>query len=92
MNDGAGTFPLSSRPQEPYDSGLFTHANIKPEEAKYILLKSRQHFKAGFGDIAKDIVLISGPGVCSSDYDLFPFQNLQRPIYPLDQDATFAIN
>lgn len=92
MNDEAGTFPLSSRPQEPYDAGLFTHANIKPEEAKYILLKSRQHFKAGFGDIAKDIVLISGPGICSSDYDLFPFQNLQRPIYPLDQDATFAIN
>ena len=33
------------------------------------------------------VVLIAGPGVCSSDYDLFPFQNLRRPIYPLDPDC-----
>jgi hypothetical protein len=33
-------------------------------------------------------VLISGPGVCSSDYSLFPFQHLARPIYPLDAHAS----
>lgn len=89
---GSNQIVISSRPQEPYDAGLFTHANIKLEDAKYILIKSRQHFKAGFGDIAKEIVLISGPGVCSSDYDIFPFKNLQRPIYPLDKQATFKLS
>ncbi|MNZ77757.1 hypothetical protein D3C78_963120 [compost metagenome] len=55
-----------------------------------MLLKSRQHFRAGFEPFARHIVLISGPGVCSSDYGLFPFKNLSRPIYPLDEDASLA--
>ena len=78
---------ISERPQEPYDIGLFTHAGIDPAQVKYVLIKSRQHFHAGFGPFARHIVLVSGPGVCSSDYDLFPFKHLSRPIYPLDQDA-----
>lgn len=75
---------VSERPQEPYDTGLFTHAGYDPTDKKYILIKSRQHFRAGFGPLARHVVLVGGPGVCSSDYSLFPFKNLTRPIYPLD--------
>ena len=57
-------------------------------EKKYLLIKSRQHFRAAFEPIANHIVEVAGPGVCSSDYDLFRFKNLRRPIYPLDPDAT----
>jgi microcystin degradation protein MlrC len=78
---------VSERPQEPYDIGLFTHAGIDPASKKYVLIKSRQHFRAGFGPLARHIVLLGGPGVCSSDYSIFPFKHLSRPIYPLD-DAT----
>ena len=81
---------ISERPQEPYDTGVFTHAGVDPAQSKYVLLKSRQHFRAGFEPFAKHIVLVSGPGVCSSDYSLFPFQHLPRPMYPLDADATLA--
>ncbi len=81
---------ISERPQEPYDAGVFTHAGVDPARCKYVLLKSRQHFRAGFGPFAKHVVLVSGPGVCSSDYGLFPFKHLGRPIYPLDADTTPA--
>jgi microcystin degradation protein MlrC len=63
---------ISERPQEPYDTGVFTHAGVDPAQARYVLLKSRQHFRAGFEPFARHIVLVSGPGVCSSDYSLFP--------------------
>ena len=72
---------------EPFDTGCFTHAGIDPARKKYVLIKSRQHFRAGFEPLARHIVLIAGPGVCSSDYSLFPFKNLRRPIYPLDWNA-----
>lgn len=75
---------VSERPQEPYDIGLFTHAGYDPADKKYILIKSRQHFRAGFGPLARHVILVGGPGVCSSDYSLFPFKQLTRPIYPLD--------
>ena len=81
---------ISERPQEPYDTGVFTHAGVDPARCQYVLLKSRQHFRAGFGPFARHVVLVSGPGVCSSDYALFPFQHLSRPMYPLDADATPA--
>jgi len=75
---------VCERPQEPFDTGVFTHAGIDPARKKYVLIKSRQHFRAGFGPIARHVVLIAGPGVCSSDYSLFPFRHIPRPIYPLD--------
>ena len=81
---------ICERPQEPYDAGVFTHAGVDPAKAHYVLLKSRQHFRAGFGPFARHVVLVSGPGVCSSDYGLFPFKQLNRPMYPLDADATMA--
>jgi len=80
---------VCEKPQEPFDTGVFTHAGIDLARKKYILIKSRQHFRAGFGPIARHIVLVAGPGVCSSDYSLFPFENLRRPIYPLEPDTTF---
>ncbi len=85
---GSSRIFISERPQEPYDTGVFTHAGVDPAQCKYVLIKSRQHFRAGFESFAKHIVLISGPGVCSSDYSIFPFQNLNRPIYPLDTTAS----
>ncbi len=77
---------VCEKPQEPFDAGVFTHAGIDLNTVRYILIKSRQHFRAGFEPIAKHIVLIAGPGVCSSDYSLFPFKHLSRPIYPLEPE------
>jgi microcystin degradation protein MlrC len=78
---------VSEQRWEPYDCGCFTHAGIDPARKRYLLLKSRQHFRAGFEDLAKHIVLAAGPGVCSSNYAQFPFENLARPVYPIDPDT-----
>ncbi len=56
---------------------------------KYVLIKSRQHFRAGFGPIARHILMVSGPGVCGSDYGQFPFRKLTRPINPPDPATTY---
>ncbi len=71
---------------EPVDLGVFTHCGLDPLRAKYLIIYSRQHFRAGFQPIASTILMAAGPGVCSSDYDQFPSRNLSRPIYPLDAD------
>ncbi len=48
------------------------------------MLKSRVHFRAGFGPVARHIVECDGTGVCTSDYALLEFEAVRRPIYPLD--------
>jgi len=84
--DGIEIVICSTR-HEPYDLGVFTHAGIDPTRKKFILIKSRQHFRAGFDPILKDVVMVSGPGICTSDYGLFPWKNVRRPIYPLDAEV-----
>ena len=88
LRSGGVDIVVSERRHEPFDTGCFTHAGIDPATRRYILIKSRQHFRAGFDPIAKNVILLAGAGVCSSDYSMFDFRNLRRPIYPLDPDAS----
>ena len=88
LDTGRLELVVSEHRCEPYDLGYMTHTGIDPTKKTYVVVKSRQHFRAGFGPIAKHVVLVAGPGVCSSDYAAFPFKNLRRPIYPLDPDAS----
>jgi microcystin degradation protein MlrC len=87
LDTGKIEIVVSEERFEPMDTGCFTHAGIDPSRKKYVLIKSRQHFRAGLEPIAKHIVMVSGPGCCTSDYSLFPWEKLRRPIYPLDPDT-----
>jgi microcystin degradation protein MlrC len=87
LDTGRARIVASELPQEPFDTGVFTHCGLDPTRAKYVLIKSRQHFRAGFEPIAKHIVMVAGPGVCTSDYTKLPFKRVPRPLYPLDLDA-----
>ncbi|MFT6581264.1 MAG: microcystin degradation protein MlrC [Alphaproteobacteria bacterium] len=73
-----------SRQQEPNDKNCLLSLGIDPSRKKYLMLKSRIHYRAGYGDIAKDVIECAGTGVCTSDYDQLEFKNVRRPIYPLD--------
>ena len=48
------------------------------------MLKSRIHWRAGLGKLAKAVVDCAGVGVCTSDYSQLEFKKVRRPIYPLD--------
>jgi microcystin degradation protein MlrC len=87
LDIGSAQLLICEERWEPYDPGCFTHSGIEPSDHRYILIKSRQHFRAAFESIARHIILAAGPGVCSSDYSQFNFVNLKRPIYPLDRDT-----
>lgn len=75
---------VCSRQQEPNDKNCFLSLGIDPSRKKYLMLKSRIHYRAGFGDIAKEVIECAGTGVCTSDYSILDFKNVRRPIYPLD--------
>jgi len=72
---------------EPHDLAAFTAVGIAPETKRFVMLKSRVHWRAGLGSLAHAVVECAGTGVCTSDYDLLAFKNVRRPIYPLDAVA-----
>ncbi|MCC6991526.1 MAG: MlrC C-terminal domain-containing protein, partial [Acidobacteria bacterium] len=77
-----------SRHQEPNDYACFASVGIEAAEKRYLMLKSRVHWRAGFQPIAKSVVECAGTGVCTSDYGVLDFRHVRRPIYPLDLNAT----
>jgi microcystin degradation protein MlrC len=76
-----------SQHTEPYDLGCFRSVGIEPTNKRYLILKSRIHFRAGFQAIATAEIPCNGVGVTSSDNSLFKFSKVRRPVYPLDPDC-----
>jgi microcystin degradation protein MlrC len=87
LDTGAVQIVVCSQHTEPFDLGCFRSVGIEPTEKKYLILKSRIHYRAGFRAIARHELPCDGVGVTSSDNRLFDFQNVRRPIFPLDPDA-----
>ena len=69
---------------EPHDLAAFTTVGIAPERCRFLMLKSRIHWRAGLRSLAHAVVDCAGTGVCTSDYALLGLKNVRRPIYPLD--------
>jgi len=84
LDTGKMEIVVVSRHTEPSDVGVFTSVGIDPSTKRYLLLKSRLRWRAGFGPLARQTVTCDGVGVTSSDYGLFEFRHLRRPIFPLD--------
>ncbi|MDE0758170.1 MAG: M81 family metallopeptidase [Pseudomonadales bacterium] len=75
---------IISRHIEPFDPGCFKSLGIDPGSRRYLMLKSRIHYRVGFMPIVKKVVECAGLGVCTSDYSELTFRQVRRPIYPLD--------
>jgi microcystin degradation protein MlrC len=86
----AFTAVVSERPMEPLDLAVFESVGVDPRAFDFLLLKSRMYCRPTFVPIAAGLVECDSRGVCSSDYGLFRFTKLRRPIYPLDPRATCA--
>jgi len=76
---------VTSLHHEPWDTGIFTSIGIDPLHCRYLLLKSRIHYRAGFAPLAKATITLDGVGVTTSDNSILKFDHVRRPIYPLDE-------
>jgi len=86
----AFTAVVSERPMEPLDLAVFESVGVDPRGFDWLLLKSRMYCRPTFVPISAGLAECDSRGVCSSDYGLFGFTKLRRPVYPLDPQADFA--
>jgi microcystin degradation protein MlrC len=84
LDTGKVEIVVISRHVEPNDLNCLLSLGIDPLAKRYLMLKSRIHYRAGFKPIAKAVIECAGVGVCTSDYSQLSFRNVRRPIYPLD--------
>ena len=84
IDTGRVEVALISQHVEPFDVNALLTLGIDPTQKRYVMLKSRVHWRAGLGKLASAVVECAGAGACTSDYNDLQFMKLRRPIYPLD--------
>ena len=63
---------------------MFSCVGLDPLQARFLLLKSRMYCRPVFVPLSAGLVECDSPGVTSSDFSLFPFRHVTRPVFPLD--------
>ncbi|WP_454808171.1 M81 family metallopeptidase [Paraburkholderia fungorum] len=90
LDTGTVKLVMTERTHEPWDLGVFESVGIDPRRARFLLLKSRMYCRPVFVPIAAALVECDSRGVTSSDYGLFRFKHVKRPVFPLDTHAAWA--
>ena len=70
-----------------YDINYFMHANIDPRDKNVVAVKSAHHFRAAYGPIASEVIVVDGGGgLTSRNYKELTYTQVRRPVFPLDLD------
>lgn len=84
LDIGVAHIVVTERPHEPWDIGVFQCVGVDPSAHRFVLLKSRMYCRPVFVPLSHALVECDSAGVTSSDFSLFPFVHVKRPVFPLD--------
>ena len=84
LDTGKIEIAVISNHVEPFDIATLKILGIDPASKRFLMLKSRIHWRAGLRRFAKAVVECAGTGVCTSDYSTLKFTKVRRPVFPLD--------
>lgn len=65
---------------------VFRQMGIDPGARRLLVVKSSQHYRAGFTPIAAEILDVATPGALYPDFAALPLRRVTRPKWPLDPD------
>ena len=77
---GRAEIVVTSLHHEPFDLVIFRHCGIEPAKKRFIMLKSRIHYRAGFKPIASHIVECQGEGVTSADLSVYRYRHVKADL------------
>jgi microcystin degradation protein MlrC len=80
---------VASRRSQTFDIGPFLALGIDVTEKKFVALKSSNHFRAGFTELAGLIVTADTPGLMTHHIEVFPRVNATQPLWPIDGDVRY---
>jgi microcystin degradation protein MlrC len=67
------------------DPAMYRAVGLEPADAQIVVVKSHIQFRAGYDDLAAEIILLDSPGMSSDHLDALDWRRLPRPIFPLDR-------
>ncbi|MDE0758991.1 MAG: M81 family metallopeptidase [Pseudomonadales bacterium] len=80
---------VASRRSQTFDPGPFEAVGIDVRKYSIVALKSSNHFRAGFSDVATQIVTADPPGLTTHHIEVFDRLNCDWPMWPVDENANY---
>jgi microcystin degradation protein MlrC len=84
-HEGHVELVLTEKPVQITDRSFFDHIGIELAERTIVSIKSANEYRPGFESIAAKIFEVITPGITTPDPAFYAYQNVRRPIYPLDE-------
>ncbi len=75
-------FILASERTQCFHPTAFTALGLDPATLRSVVVKSTNHFRAGFDAIAADVVYVDTPGAIRSDFAAIPYRRFTQPYWP----------
>jgi microcystin degradation protein MlrC len=73
----------------PFDREEIRVMGLEPERCRIIVVKSALAWRAAYGEIARAVLDVDTPGVCTARLETLPYRRLRRPVFPLDAEVTW---
>lgn len=84
VRHGEMTILLTSVKTPPMDLGQWKHVGIDPAQFSFVGVKAAVSHRRAWDPISLGNIWVATPGPCSSSLLEFPFEEVRRPIFPLD--------
>lgn len=84
LETGGVLVVVNSIREQVFSPHVFSEHGLDPTRCALLVVKSTNHFRAGFASIASHTVLSDPPGVTGEDLSVYPWARLRRPMWPLD--------
>ena len=80
---------VASGRSQTLDTEPFVTMGVDVTRYKIVALKSSNHFRGGFQELAAEIVTADPPGLTTHHIEIFSRERKPRPMWPLDEDARY---
>ena len=81
---------VGRRPVICSEPNLYRCADLEPADYKIVGIKSPGSFRPNFASISATVFHLDMPGASSPHLASMPWQNVGRPLFPLDEDAPYT--
>ncbi|HYG75169.1 MAG TPA: M81 family metallopeptidase [Planctomycetota bacterium] len=83
------TVVIRERKVMPFDSEELRVLGIDPLACHIIVVKSAIAWRAAYGGMAREVIEVDAPGICSACLETLPFKQVRRPVAPLDSGVVW---
>ena len=84
--EGGLDLVLNTLRTQVFHPDAFTAVGLDPAARRMVVVKSTQHFHAGFAPIAREILYVAAPGAIAPDFAAIPYTKLTKPYWPRVED------